>query len=111
MSRGSPRCAPSRTSLSTPPPSPALPRPRTLALAATVALLAPGAASADANDPVLGRLTTRVSATNIVPQNADLRSLSSQLGVVLAPHLLTPADTIGFGGFQLTVDYAATTID
>ena len=30
---------------------------------------------------------------------------------MLAPHLLTPADTIGFGGFQLTVDYATTTID
>src|SRR5262245_8755217 len=46
-----------------------------------------------------------------VGQNLELRSLSSQLGVVLAPHLLTPADTIGFGGFQLTVDYATTTID
>lgn len=94
MSRGSPRCAPSL-----------------LALSALVALGAPGTAAADVNDLVLGRLTNRVSATNIVPQNADLRSLSSQLGVVLAPHLLTPADTLGFGGFQLTVDYAATTID
>lgn len=82
--------------------------PPALALAA---LLAPRAAAADANDLVLGRLTNRVSADVIVPQNAELRSLASQLGVVLAPHLLTPADTIGFAGFQLTVDYAATTID
>ena len=49
--------------------------------------------------------------TGFVGQNLELRALSSQLGVVLAPHLLTPADTIGFGGFQLTVDYATTTID
>jgi hypothetical protein len=75
------------------------------------ALLAPAPAAADVNDLVLGRLTNRVDADTIVPQNAELRSLSSQLGVVLAPHLLTPADTLGFGGFQLTVDYAATTID
>jgi len=74
-------------------------------------LLAPGAAAADVNDLVLGRLTNRIDADTIIPQNAELRSLSSQLGVVLAPHLLTPADTLGFGGFQLTVDYAATTID
>lgn len=81
---------------------------RALALAA---LLAPAAAAADVNDLVLGRLTNRVDDDTIVPQNAELRSLASQLGVVLAPHLLTPADTLGFGGFQLTVDYAATTID
>jgi hypothetical protein len=84
---------------------------RARALALAVLLLSPGVAAADVNDLVLGRLTNRIDADTIVPQNADLRSLSSQLGVVLAPHLLTPADTIGFGGFQLTVDYAATTID
>jgi hypothetical protein len=97
MSRGRSGCPRSRTWSSC-----------ALALAA---LLAPGAAAADVNDLILGRLTNRVDADTIVPQNAELRALSSQLGVVLAPHLLTPADTIGFGGFQLTVDYAATTID
>lgn len=84
------------------------------ALAVSVAAAvfgAPGVAAADVNDLILGRLTNRVDATTIIPQNAELRSLSSQLGVALAPHLLTPADTIGFGGFQFTVDYAATTID
>jgi hypothetical protein len=75
-----------------------------------------GTAHADDNDLVLGRLATRQTdamgnLTGVVPQNLELRALSSQLGVVLAPHLLTPADTIGFGGFQLTVDYATTTID
>ncbi len=49
--------------------------------------------------------------TNVIGQNLELRALASQLGVVLAPHLMTPADTLGFAGFQLTVDYAMTTID
>src|SRR3954471_7339387 len=73
-------------------------------------------AAADQNDLVLSRLGTRITddmgnVTGVVGQNLELRGLASQLGVVLAPHLLTPADTIGFGGFQLTVDYATTTID
>lgn len=73
-------------------------------------------AKADSNDLVLSRLGTRITdgsgnVTQVVGQSLELRSLASQLGVVLAPHLLTPADTIGFGGFQLTVDYASTTID
>lgn len=101
MSRGRPGPIRSRTQVRT----------RRLARAlALAALLAPAAAAADANDLVLGRLTNRVGDT-LHPQNAELRSLASQLGVALAPHLLTPADTLGFGGFQLTVDYAATTID
>jgi hypothetical protein len=73
-------------------------------------------AYADQNDLVLERLGTRITdgsgnLQSVIGQNLELRALSSQLGVVLAPHLLTPADTIGFGGFQLTVDYATTTID
>ncbi|MDB4954511.1 MAG: hypothetical protein JWO36_2080 [Myxococcales bacterium] len=86
-------------------------------LAVTVVLgLAPATAAADVNDLVLGRLGTRImdgsgKLTGVVGENLELRSLASQLGVVLAPHLLTPADTIGFGGFQFTVDYSTTTID
>lgn len=72
-------------------------------------------ARADDNDLVLSRLTTRMDngsgGLTVIPQNAELRSLSSQLGVVLAPHLLTPADTLGFGGFQFTLNYATTSID
>lgn len=73
-------------------------------------------AAADPNDLVLSRLATLQTdgSGNVigsVGQNRELRALSSQLGVVLAPHLLTPADTLGFGGFQLTVDYAMTTVD
>lgn len=74
-------------------------------------------ALADSNDLVLARLATRVfdddgtTLTSVVPQNRELRALSSQLGVVLAPHLATPADTLGYGGFQLTADFSTTQID
>jgi len=83
-------------------------------LALTV--IAPSIAAADDNDVLLSRLATRITdsngvLTNVIGQNLELRALASQLGVVLAPHMLTPADTIGFGGFQLTVDYSTTTID
>lgn len=73
-------------------------------------------AFADQNDLVMARLGTRITdgsgnVTGVVGDSVEFRSLASQLGTVLAPHLLTPADTIGFGGFQLTADYATTTID
>ncbi len=78
--------------------------------------LAPSIAVADVNDLILSRLATRITGTtgevmDVVGQNLEFRSLASQLGVVLAPHLMTPADTLGFGGFQFTVDYSTTTID
>lgn len=68
-------------------------------------------ARADVNDIVLNRLAVEQGDGTFIAQNADLRALSSQLGVVLAPRLGTPADTLGFGGFQIAVDYASTTID
>jgi len=85
-----------------------------IAIAIVAAMAMP--AAADPNDLVLSRLGTRITngngvLTGVVGQNLEFRELSSQLGVVLAPHLLTPADTVGFSGFQMTVDYAATTID
>jgi hypothetical protein len=84
-------------------------------LALLVALATSRVAAADSNDLVLNRLTTRMTDGNgmltVVPQNLEFRALASELGVVLAPHLLTPADTVGFDGFQFTVDAAATTID
>ena len=66
---------------------------------------------ADSNDIVLNRLSALQPDGTFIAQNAELRSLASQLGVVLAPRLGTPADTLGFGGFQFVVDYATTTID
>lgn len=85
-----------------------------IALAIVAAMAMP--AAADPNDLVLSRLGTRITdpngiLTGVVGQSLEFRELSSQLGVVLAPHLLTPADTVGFSGFQMTVDYASTSID
>ena len=81
-----------------------------------LSVIVPGVAAADDNDLILSRLGTRITdstgaLTNVVGQNLELRALASQLGVVLAPRMMTPADTIGFGGFQVTLDYATTTID
>ena len=76
-----------------------------------------GVAHADSNDLVLSRLGTRITdpmtgaTTSVVGDNLAFRALASQLGTVLAPQLLTPADSLGFSGFQMTVDYASTTID
>jgi hypothetical protein len=38
------------------------------------------------------------------------RSLMSELGVVVAPRLLTPADTLGFAGFQFSAEVGMTKI-
>ncbi|MGE3767609.1 MAG: hypothetical protein AB7L94_35470, partial [Kofleriaceae bacterium] len=89
---------------------------RASALLFAMAVCAPSVAAADANDVIISRLATRImnnngELTNVVGQNLEFRALASQLGVILAPRLLTPADTIGFGGFQFSVDYATTTID
>ncbi len=81
------------------------------ALTLLAILVASQSARADTNDLVMSRLTMPDGNGGFVPQNVEFRSLASQLGVVLAPHLLTPADTIGFGGFQFTVDVAQTSID
>lgn len=72
-------------------------------------------AAADTNDLVMSRLATRIidegRVIGVVGQNLEFRALASQLGVVLAPRLLTPADTLGFGGFQFVVDGSSTVID
>lgn len=82
--------------------------------AATVA--APAPAAAGENDVVLGRLVVLVDdtmsgqPTRAVGQNLELRSLLSELGVALAPRLLAPSDTLGFGGFQFSADIGWTSI-
>ena len=72
-------------------------------------------AAAGPNDLVMARLATRIMTgdqlTGVVGESLEFRALASQLGVALAPHLLTPADTLGFGGFQLDVEGSQTTID
>lgn len=81
-----------------------------------VASFGPRPAAADQNDLVLSRLATRITnsdgtVASVVGENLEFRTLASQLGVVLAPQLLTPADTLGFGGFQFDVSASQTSID
>jgi hypothetical protein len=71
---------------------------------------APRAARANENDLVLSRLTVS-SGGSFVPDNQQFRSLVSQLGVALAPKFLTPADTLGYSGFQFSTELSYTTID
>ena len=40
----------------------------------------------------------------------DFRSLMSELGAVMAPRLVMPADNLGFGGFQVSGELALTRI-
>jgi len=41
---------------------------------------------------------------------ANYRSLMSELGVVIAPRLITPADTLGYAGFQVSAELGLTQI-
>jgi hypothetical protein len=72
-------------------------------------------AAADSNDLIMSRLATRFMdggrVLSVIAQNLEFRALSSQLGVTLAPRLMTPADTLGFGGFQFVVDGSSSVID
>jgi len=86
------------------------------ALAALAVVCASRPAAADTNDLVMSRLATRILGAGgqldgVVGENLEFRALASQLGVALAPHLLTPADSLGFGGFQFDLDGSQTSID
>jgi hypothetical protein len=84
--------------------------------ASAVLALTAGASPAVAgdNDLVLSRLSRLIDGgggtMRTVGQNAEFRSLASELGVIFAPRLMTPSDTLGFGGFQFTADVGYTQI-
>lgn len=88
----------------------------TLALAiAASSLIGSSSARADDRDIVLSRLGNTISdfegnPVDVVGNNLHFRSMVSELGVVLAPRLLSPSDTLGFGGFQFSADFAYTSI-
>ncbi len=87
---------------------------RSLAIAAVVLSWAQPARAND-NDIVMSRLGTIIYdgsgiPVDVIGNNLEFRSMVSELGVVLAPRLLTPSDTIGFGGFQFSADVAYTGI-
>lgn len=81
----------------------------TVLLAASLTLGSQPEAHADSNDLVLSRLGT-ISGNSVVGSNAQFRSLASELGVVMAPRLSEPSDTLGFGGFHFAADVAFTGI-
>jgi len=105
-----------------------------LLLAASVAVAFPGAALAGKNDLELINLCTpapsstlagqvsecgwvqrdangRVSGVNVdADAQSSFRSLMSELGVVIAPRLMTPADTLGYAGFQFSAELGVTKI-
>ncbi|ACY18939.1 hypothetical protein [Haliangium ochraceum] len=67
-------------------------------------------ASAGGNDVVLANLIDTSGGSPVGDESA-FRSVTSELGVVLAPRLSSPADTLGFGGFELALDLGVTSID
>ncbi|MBL4683522.1 MAG: hypothetical protein JKY37_02945 [Nannocystaceae bacterium] len=50
------------------------------------------------------------TANGIQQDDAAFRSLSSQLGVIMAPQPMDPADSLGLSGFALSVDMSVNTI-
>jgi len=85
------------------------------ALAALLAAVGARTARAGENDLVLGRLGEVVedeagAPVEVVGSSQDFRSLASELGVVMAPRLSAPADTIGLAGFQLSADLSWTRV-
>jgi hypothetical protein len=89
---------------------------RILAACLAACLFPAGAALADRNDLTLENLIGRPSVPGMFNDPTDVgrqtlyKSLMSELGVVMAPHLLSPADTLGFYGFQLSFDARFTQI-
>jgi len=78
-----------------------------------VALAWPGVARADKNDLQLLNLCAGATAPCQLDANAvtKYRSLMSELGVVVAPRLMTPADTLGYAGFQFSAELGITKIN
>lgn len=84
-------------------------------LSAALFLLFSAPAHAGDNDLVLSRLGTTIDVgggvMDVIGNSSDFRAAVSELGVVLAPRLMSSADSLGFGGFQFSVDMGFTTIN
>jgi hypothetical protein len=52
-----------------------------------------------------------IAVTSDAEGQAAFRSLMSELGVVIAPRLQTPADTLGYAGFQFSAELGVTKIN
>ena len=81
-----------------------------------LALLAPGRARADENDLTLARITGKPTMPggyndpNDPIRQSMYRSLMSELALVMGPRPLSPADTLGYSGFQLALETSFTQI-
>jgi hypothetical protein len=77
-----------------------------------------GTARADRNDLVLHRLVQGPNGQSLnlgdpqvqMQANTNFRALASELGVVLAPKPLSPAESLGWSGFNVSLDFAFTSI-
>ena len=87
------------------------PLPLALGLAVGLALSWQAVARADKNDLNLANLCSSGQGHEQLPESdrdglcgyqSRFRSMMSELGVVVAPRLLTPADTLGYAGFQFS---------
>ena len=72
-------------------------------------LVLPGVARAGKYDLDLTPLGEQ-TAGGIIRDDAAFRSLSSELGVVMAPQPMDPADSLGLSGFALSADFTISTI-
>ena len=79
------------------------------ALAATAIWLVPEVAQAGKYDLDLTRLGQQ-SNGGIVQDNAAFRSLSSELGTIMAPQPMDPGDSLGLSGFAVSADVSLNTI-
>ena len=92
-------------------------RPSPLLLVVGLALSWQAVARADKNDLNLLNLCLTPDGANHCAGGSDTnaqsryRSLMSELGVVVAPRLMTPADTLGYAGFQFSGELGITTIN
>jgi hypothetical protein len=87
-----------------------------VALCAIAVAATPALARADKNDLTLERIVGMPSATGALNDPTDpvrqtmYKSLMSELSLVMAPHALSPADTLGYSGFQLAFETSFTQI-
>jgi hypothetical protein len=92
-------------------------RPSPLLLVVGLVLSWQAVARADKNDLKLLNLCLTPDGANHCAGGSDpnaqsrYRSLMSELGVVVAPRLMTPADTLGYAGFQFSGELGITTIN
>lgn len=58
----------------------------------------------------LGRLEAQGDQSVIIQDNAAFRSLSSELGTIIAPKIVDPADSLGLSGFSVSADVSINTL-